>query len=217
MPSFCRFPRLPAEIRIEIWKIAVSALPPRRKRVYRKAKVWHLHSRPIPSLLLVCWESHNIAARRYSRAFASEDAGSGSWLDFDSDSVKVNLPYHVMLPNHPHMQRVTRITARCSPSFWSIRFYEIKIWLDSFTSLKCLEIETRVDMMDGWSRVRPRFGGSNDSTEVVFLMEGYTKPFTLVQLDRILEDWELYIRRTSIGRRLSRETFIGTKLWLSAP
>lgn len=210
MSSFHLFPLLPAELRIQIWGMAVSSLPARQLRVDRKAKkrgVMYLHSRAIPTLLLVCWESHTIAAQRYCRAFASKAAGPGSWLDFATDIVKFNMPDHSFLPNHPDKQRLTRIKVYYDSPF-AFPGVLNAISIGPFTSMRYLEFEASLRSTSSWIMAVPEMSDAQDGLEVVVVAEGCGRACTTVQLVKILEDWYRHLNRTNFHRRCSLETFM---------
>ncbi|KAM0286721.1 hypothetical protein ACHAQH_000741 [Verticillium albo-atrum] len=94
MASFYPFPRLPAELRLQIWKLAAQ---PRLLVVEKAADSTDFESpTPPPAVVHVCRESRNFGP--YKKAFASDDSSRYAWANFDLDTIHVEC-LHISRPD----------------------------------------------------------------------------------------------------------------------
>lgn len=115
--TFHPFARLPAELRTSIWELALSALPPREVELIcnddedDEGKSYltstHISISQLPSLVLVCQESHAVALQRYTFAF------DAAWLDFETDTVVAHVVSREIMLYHTDVTKVTRFKTWC--------------------------------------------------------------------------------------------------------
>jgi hypothetical protein len=99
MADFHLFPRLPLELRIRIWKMAVE---PREVRVGEQADIIHEGGRtlrstrryfnsptPAPALLHACHESRYICEPLYTKACVYGSQPRYTWVNYDLDTIVV--------------------------------------------------------------------------------------------------------------------------------
>ncbi|KAG4430867.1 hypothetical protein IFR05_013651 [Cadophora sp. M221] len=116
LDTFHPFPRLPKELRIEIWKVHLAALEPRLLRVWCKVSTEPIedskdpedgHERyvegeqhqsspnPVPALLHTSQESRYEARRHYTRAFSLRNGSTVHqryiWTNFATDTIKIKV------------------------------------------------------------------------------------------------------------------------------
>ncbi|KAH6716690.1 hypothetical protein BKA61DRAFT_309286 [Leptodontidium sp. MPI-SDFR-AT-0119] len=112
--TFHPFPRLPKELRIEIWKQHLAALEPRLLRVWCKISTEPIDPKenpdgdheifikgerhrpspdPVPALPHTCQESRSKSLRHYTRAFIPAIRGRADpryvWTSFAADTIKI--------------------------------------------------------------------------------------------------------------------------------
>ncbi|KAH7314287.1 hypothetical protein BKA65DRAFT_516532 [Rhexocercosporidium sp. MPI-PUGE-AT-0058] len=134
--TFHPFPRLPKELRIEIWKVHLTALEPRLLRVWSnppievfehnecldpdresrflKSECHPSSPNPVPALLQTSQESRHEALRYYTRAFSSRmyqralrtDTGTGS-RSVDTRYVWTNFAIDTIKITANHLPRIS--------------------------------------------------------------------------------------------------------------
>lgn len=200
MSTFHPFPRLPYELRTQIWSLAT---PPRIVHV-RQTELPGGHEiacvvSPTPShpVLQVCRESRQLAA--YQRAFTDGAEPRYTWIDFEADMIciqSVDL-LHELRSHRLDIQRL-RLTSDGSQDSYDNFFYWGGKELREFPKLKEIHVIIDVDMSI-WSTI---FEGSSwgscpmenirfiDSTSGLML-NGY-------QLS-MLADWTMFFSWEGVG------------------
>ena len=90
--TFYLFPRLPEEVRLQIWTIASSEARTLNIRLHPHNKVITDHfisSNPIPAVLQTCCESRDEAAHFYTKAFYHYNTPRYTWVNFDRDTIHI--------------------------------------------------------------------------------------------------------------------------------
>ncbi|KAH6682239.1 hypothetical protein F5X68DRAFT_192594 [Plectosphaerella plurivora] len=92
--AFERFPRLPAELRLQVWEMAIEPEEELRPVVFLKPRpnarhLIHGYTVPTraPALLHVCSVSRRIGCGVYKKAF--RDGDRYLWVNFDRDVIQV--------------------------------------------------------------------------------------------------------------------------------
>lgn len=87
MTTFDPFPRLPAELRIQIWEQAAwPRYVPVRQRSAQGGSSQTYTAAPVPGVLHACRESRRHSP--YVRAFATDHPQGYTWVNFDQDRVR---------------------------------------------------------------------------------------------------------------------------------
>lgn len=108
---FHPFPRLPFELRAQIWELTVEprTVEIRYKREYQDAgsKVLHVtSSTPVPATLQACRDARNL--RLYQRAFNAGTEPRYVWVDFEIDTISIgHTDYAVLEPARLMTRRLT--------------------------------------------------------------------------------------------------------------
>lgn len=92
--QFHPFPRLPLELRLQIWNLAlpgprvVQVIEAKKRHMLTRQASYHWTSNsPSPILLRVCKESREEALRTYTAAFGRNENDGRVYVDFDKDTV----------------------------------------------------------------------------------------------------------------------------------
>jgi hypothetical protein len=147
LTDFQLFPELPAELRIKIWRIALSTpreveikcekLP--RSHEERNA-AWFASTTPIPVLLHVCQESRFEALSTYTKAFRTCDSPRYTYVSFERDTIKlfdVVLEYLVLAD----VKKIQRLVVICADSAYFTHFHLET--LQKMEKLKDVDLRTR--------------------------------------------------------------------------
>ena len=85
--TFTKFNDLPKELRLQIWELAI----PGPRLVYLSSLSTFKSHAPVPSLILACKESFEVASRRYSRTASGRCGMRETYFDFERDILFVDL------------------------------------------------------------------------------------------------------------------------------
>lgn len=108
-PAFHLFPRLPLELRQQIWKLSIE---PREVVIGRTGYREHgRRSTPPPPLLLVCAESRSYIQRFYTKASVQDPSRPESlWVNFEIDELYMMDYDFRCFGDIPLIQRLTVVT-----------------------------------------------------------------------------------------------------------
>src|SRR6187402_1867975 len=124
LDTFHPFPRLPKEIRIEIWKLHLVTMPPRTLTVlsYPPARWTHelqhfFSPDPVPPLLHVSQEARMEALPFYTKAFSNGLSPRYIWTNFFLDTIRMD-SYNLTRVDFVDKAHIQQLIVEASDSEW---------------------------------------------------------------------------------------------------
>lgn len=166
-PSFSQFP---LELQIKIYKLIASE--PRTVKIQRKNRlvqptilnpnppphmiVYLACHDPVPVALQICRASRTEAMKLYSPAFHAESLSRFVWVNFDTDTIKIDDGALLFRTNQQDRARMRNIILEVSESFEDQSYY-----MKAFSPMKNLE---KLDIISGeklssWTEFLPDLRG----------------------------------------------------------
>ncbi|KAH7140617.1 hypothetical protein EDB81DRAFT_869979 [Dactylonectria macrodidyma] len=180
MATFHPFPRLPFEIRTQIWEMTVEPrdLDVRSKNQYETwGKTYYLtSSTPIPGVMQACHESRNLGL--YQRAFSYGEQPRYIWANFENDFICIPDTYFRSIHAERLLIRWLRFEGENNEGFFHFSSHELR----DFCNLKEIHVICE-EGVDGWL----------DAWEYVYWpCKKKNVRFIDIKTDEMVTGWELF-------------------------
>jgi hypothetical protein len=193
--SFHPFPRLPLELRQQIWELSVA---PREVVLACRSGRPFGHGRqgsPPPPLLLASAESRSYCQQFYTKGYLDVDSDKYVWVNFDLDDVYMIDCHFMSFSGMPLLQRLTLVVTCDGEDF----HHRVQYTLHKATALKTL---TLIDL-DGappevwyscWANfMQERYYRCDPAPyyTTILCMDLVLTPDNMLRFDRELRKWEM--------------------------
>ncbi|KAJ0426763.1 hypothetical protein BJY00DRAFT_270963 [Aspergillus carlsbadensis] len=187
MAGFALFPRLPAEIRVRIWQMAVEprTVEIRPNRGPYSALEYFVSSTPVPAVLHVCYEARTHAS--YQQAFALGSAPRYVWVNFQMDMISIGHTWFLELQG-PDALLIRRLRFERENDEWFFHF-ESKEMMDVLRYMEEIHVVCK-DGVGAWYEAWECLGFPCPRDKLRFLDKDTGEAFTGEDLERM--EAELY-------------------------
>ncbi|KAL3493954.1 hypothetical protein BJX62DRAFT_234809 [Aspergillus germanicus] len=186
MTEFTLFPLLPAEIRIQIWQMAIGPRTVEIREVRKRIAIdYFVSSTPVPAVLQVCHESRTHAP--YRKAFALGNSPRYVWVDFEADMISIGGTHFLDLDG-PDARLIRRLRFERENDEWFFH-YEPKEMLDVLGVLEEVHVVCK-DSPWAWCVEWEYLGWPCPTENLRFIDKETGGKITGEELERVWAEWE---------------------------